>query len=47
VGNDILDMVEATRRKGRVTGTLNATFLTLIPKSEKQKSFGRFIPIAL
>jgi hypothetical protein len=40
VGNDILDMVEETRRKGRVSGALNATFLALIPKSEKPTLLG-------
>jgi hypothetical protein len=35
LGNDILEMVEETRRKGRVSGAMNATFLSLIPKSEK------------
>jgi hypothetical protein len=33
--NEILEMVKKTRRKGRVTGALNATFLALIPKSDK------------
>jgi hypothetical protein len=40
-------MVEESRRKGRVTGALNATFLALIPKSDKPKSFGGYRPIAL
>jgi hypothetical protein len=35
MGNEILEMVEESRRKGRVTGALNATFLALIPKSDK------------
>jgi len=35
LGNDILEMVEETKRKGRVSGVMNATFLSLIPKSEK------------
>jgi len=39
LGNDILDMVEETWIKGRVSGALNATFLALIPKSEKAVSF--------
>jgi hypothetical protein len=47
VGNEILEMVEETRRKGRVNGALNATFLALIPKSNKPDSFGGFRPIAL
>jgi hypothetical protein len=46
-GNDILDMVEETRKEGRVSDALNVTFLALIPKSEKPTSFGGFRPIAL
>jgi hypothetical protein len=47
LGNDILEMVEESRRKGRVSGALNATFIALIPKSDKPDSFGGFRPIAL
>jgi hypothetical protein len=47
VGNDILDMVEETNRKGRVSGALNATFLAVKPKSEKPNSFGGYRPISL
>jgi hypothetical protein len=47
LGNDILEMVEETRRKGRVSSALNATFIALIPKSDKPDSFGGFRPIAL
>jgi hypothetical protein len=47
VGNETLEMVEETRRKGRVNGALNATFLALIPKSNKPESFGGYRPIAL
>jgi hypothetical protein len=47
LGNDILEMVEESRRKGRVLGALNATFIALIPKSDKPDSFGGFRPIAL
>ena len=35
MGNDILEMVEETRRKGRVNGALNGIFLALILKSNK------------
>jgi len=35
MGNEILHMVEESRRKGRVIGALNATFFALIPKSDK------------
>jgi hypothetical protein len=47
LGTEIPDMVEETRRKGKVTGALNATFIALIPKSSKPDSFGGFKPIAL
>jgi hypothetical protein len=47
LGNDILEMVEETRRKGRVFGALNATFISLIRKSDKPDSFGGFRPIEL
>jgi len=47
VGNQILEMVEESKRKGRVNGALNATFLALIPKSNKPESFGGYRPIAL
>jgi hypothetical protein len=47
LGEDILGMVEETRRKGRVSGVLNDTFVALIPKSDKPDSFGGFRPIAL
>jgi hypothetical protein len=33
LGNDILDMVEETKKKGKVSGSMNETFLSLIPKS--------------
>jgi len=47
LGNHILEMVEESRRKGRILGVLNATFIALIPKSDKPDSFGGFRPIAL
>jgi hypothetical protein len=47
LGEDILGLVEESRRKGRVSGALNATFVVLIPKSDKLDSFGGFRPIAL
>jgi hypothetical protein len=40
-------MVEESRKNGRVSGALNATFLALIPKSENPGSFGEYRPIAL
>jgi hypothetical protein len=47
LGNEILEMVEESRRKGRVTGALNATFISPILKSDKPNSFGGFRPISL
>jgi hypothetical protein len=32
VGPDLLELVEDTRLSGKVTGAINSTFLTLIPK---------------
>jgi hypothetical protein len=47
VGEDLLGMVEESRRKGEVIKFLNATFLVLIPKVNKPSSFGDFRPISL
>jgi hypothetical protein len=47
VGEDMLGMVEESRRKGEVIKALNATFLVLIPKANKPTSFGDFRPISL
>jgi hypothetical protein len=33
--------------KGKVNGTLNATFVALIPKSGKHESFAGFRPVSL
>jgi hypothetical protein len=35
IGEDLLEMVEESRRLGKIVGGLNATFLTLIPKANK------------
>ena len=47
VGDDLLKAVEFSRRKGRVTPTLNSTFLTLIPKCERPQTFAYYHPISL
>ena len=39
--------MEQSRNEGRVSGSLNATFITLIPKSDKPSSFSDFRPISL
>jgi hypothetical protein len=47
LGPELLVVVEESRLKGKVTGALNATFLALIPKSDKPDSFEGFRPISL
>jgi hypothetical protein len=45
--NELLEVVEESRRIGKVSGALNATFIELIPKSDKPNSFGGFRPTEL
>jgi len=40
-------MVEESRQKGYITGALNSTFITLIPKVNNPHHFGDFRPISL
>lgn len=47
LGNELLEVVEDSRRAWKVSTALNATFIALIPKSDKPDSFGGFMPIAL
>ena len=47
VGEYFLDMVEDSRRKGHLSGGINATFLALIPKANKSVSFDDYRPISL
>ena len=47
IGKDILNVIEDSRLDGRVTGALNATFITLIPKCDKPTTLGDFRPISL
>jgi hypothetical protein len=47
VGEDLLAMVKDSRLLGSITGGLNSTFLTLIPKANKPTSFEDFRPISL
>jgi hypothetical protein len=47
VGEDLLAMVEESRRLGSIVGGLNSTFLTLIPKANNPSTFDDFRPISL
>jgi hypothetical protein len=47
LGHDLLEVVEESRVKGKIIGAINATFVELIPKSDKPKSFDGFRPISL
>ena len=47
LGEDLLKVVEESRRSGRVHAPINATFIALIPKMDKPKAFDDFRPISL
>jgi hypothetical protein len=47
VGEDIFAMVEESWSRGYIAGSLNSTFLALIPKVNKPATFGGFRPISL
>jgi hypothetical protein len=47
VGPDLLQMVENTRITGKIVGSLNSTFLVLIPKESNPLSYSDFRPISL
>jgi hypothetical protein len=47
VGSDLLLMVEDARIKGKISSSLNSTFLVLIPKKDNPSSFNDFRPISL
>jgi len=47
MGDDLVKMVEESRKNGRVSEELNATFLSLIPKSENPGYFREYRPISL
>jgi hypothetical protein len=47
VGSELLEVVEGSRRLGKVLIAMNDTFIALIPKSDKPKSFRGFSPISL
>ena len=47
LGPELVNVVETSRREGRVTPSLNSTFIALIPKKEKPTSFVDFRLISL
>ena len=47
VGQDILNAVTQSRSEGKVSGALNATFITLIPKCDNPISFPNYMPFSL
>ena len=47
MGKDLLNAVEYNRKYGRITPSLNSTFLALIPKKDKPTTFADFRPISL
>ena len=47
VGPELLAMVEDSRIHGYVCGSLNSTFVALIPKSDKPTTFAGYRPISL
>lgn len=44
---EVWEIVEASRRSGRVLKAFNATFLTLIPKEQGENTLDKFHPISL
>ena len=47
LGPHLVKMVESSRILGRVSPTINSTFLTLIPKIDRPVNFVDFRPISL
>jgi hypothetical protein len=47
VGDDMLELVEDARIKGKIKISLNTTFLALIPKENNPLAFGDYRHIAL
>ena len=44
---DFLEVVDFSRKDYFMVGSLNSTFMTLIPKKDSPESFSNFRPIAL
>ena len=47
VGTDLLRVVIQSQLEGKVLGSLNDTFISLIPKCDKPLTFADFMPISL
>jgi len=47
VSDDLVDLVEDTRTRGRIKSTFNSTFLALVPKENNPHTFGDYRPITL
>jgi hypothetical protein len=47
LGDDLLELVEDSRIRGKVQCSLNSTFLALIPKMNKPMTFRDYMPISL
>lgn len=47
VGDDLLRVVEDSRTQGRVEGSINSTFIALIPKESNPESLSDYRPISL
>ena len=47
LGPELVNVVETSRREGRVTPSLNSTFIAPIPKKEMPTTFSDFRPISL
>ena len=47
LGEDLLKVVDESRRSGRIHAPINTTFITLIPKVDKPKAFDDFMLISL
>lgn len=47
IGPELVQMVEQSRIGGHITGTINHTFIALIPKHSEVGSFTEYKPISL
>ena len=47
IGEDLLEVVEESRRSGIIHAPINSSFIALIPKVDKAETFDDFKPISL